>query len=37
MGIDGRIFPVSATPKKAKAGKGETHALTMAPDFGPVF
>jgi len=27
MGIDGRIFPVSAAPKKAAAAKGETPAF----------
>jgi len=27
MGIDGRIFPVSAVPKKAAAAKGETPAF----------
>ena len=27
MGIDGRIFPVAAAPKKAAAAKGETPAF----------
>ena len=27
MGIDGRIFPVPAAPKKAAAAKGETPAF----------
>ena len=27
MGIDGRIFPVAAAPKKAAAAKGETRAF----------
>jgi len=27
MGIDGRIFPVAAAPKKVGAGKGETPAF----------
>ena len=27
MGIDGRIFPVAAAPKKAATAKGETPAF----------
>ena len=27
MGIDGRIFPVAAAPKKAAAGNAETPAI----------
>ncbi len=32
MGIDGRIFPVAAAPKKAAAAKGETPAFEQFLD-----
>ncbi|MBN2563847.1 MAG: restriction endonuclease [Phycisphaerae bacterium] len=32
MGIDGRIFPVAAAPKKAGAAKGETPAFEQFLD-----
>jgi len=32
MGIDGRIFPVSAAPKQARAAKGETPAFEQFMD-----
>jgi len=36
MGIDGRIFPVSATPMKAGAKKGETVAMDFLDVWYPI-
>jgi site-specific DNA-methyltransferase (adenine-specific) len=36
MGIDGRIFPVHAAPKKAGSAKGETAALPFMDDWYPI-
>ena len=36
MGIDGRIFPVHASPKKPGSAKGETAALPFMDDWYPI-